>query len=169
MDVKSLYDAGKLSDSQMVRLVRLGTLGNKLGISIDEFEEITGKAIETVISLEEAKQLQHGTINGKREANRATAVVEYDNDTFEVNKTSQENMNSIATAAILDIQNNGNTVFTYRSATNVNHDFTAAQIIQLALLMVSKVSEVYGESWDLKALVDAASTVREALSVTESN
>lgn len=169
MDVKSLYDAGKLSDSQMVRLVRLGTLGNKLGISIDEFEEITGKAIETVISLEEAKQLQHGTINGKREANRATAVVEYANDTFEVNKTSQENMNSIATAAILDIQNNGNTTFTYRSATNVNHDFTAAQIIQLALLMVSKVSEVYGESWDLKALVDAASTVREALSVTESN
>lgn len=169
MDVKSLYDAGKLSDSQMVRLVRLGTLGNKLGISIDEFEEITGKAIETVISLEEAKQLQHGTINGKREANRATAVVEYANDTFEVNKTSQENMNSIATAAILDIQNGGNTTFTYRSATNVNHDFTAAQIIQLALLMVSKVSEVYGESWDLKALVDAASTVREALSVTESN
>ena len=169
MDVKSLYDAGKLSDSQMVRLVRLGTLGNKLGISIEEFEEITGKAIETVISLEEAKQLQHGTINGKREANRATAVVEYANDTFEVNKTSQENMNSIATAAILDIQNGGNTTFTYRSATNVNHDFTAAQIIQLALLMVSKVSEVYGESWDLKALVDAASTVREALSVTESN
>ena len=169
MDVKSLYDAGKLSDSQMVRLVRLGTLGNKLGISVEEFEEITGKAIETVISLEEAKQLQHGTINGKREANRATAVVEYANDTFEVNKTSQENMNSIATAAILDIQNGGNTTFTYRSATNVNHDFTAAQIIQLALLMVSKVSEVYGESWDLKALVDAASTVREALSVTESN
>ena len=40
MDVKSLYDAGKLSDSQMVRLVRLGTLGNKLGITVDEFEEI---------------------------------------------------------------------------------------------------------------------------------
>ena len=57
MDVKSLYDAGKLSDSQMVRLVRLGTLGNKLGITVDEFEEITGKSIETVISLEEAKQL----------------------------------------------------------------------------------------------------------------
>ena len=36
MDVKSLYDAGKLSDSQMVRLVRLGTLGNKLGITVDE-------------------------------------------------------------------------------------------------------------------------------------
>ena len=169
MDVKSLYDAGKLSDSQMVRLVRLGALGNKIGISVDEFEEITGKSIETVISLEEAKQLQHGTINGKREANRATAVVEYVNDTFEVNKTSQENMNSIATAAILDIQNGGNTTFTYRSATNVNHDFTAAQIIQLALLMVSKVSEVYDESWDLKALVDSASTVREVLAVTKSN
>lgn len=167
MDVKSLYDAGKLSDSQMVRLVRLGTLGNKLGITVDEFEEITGKSIETVISLEEAKQLQHGTINGKREANRATAVVEYAGDTFEVNKTSQENMNSIATAAILDIQNGGNTTFAYRSATNVNHDFTAAQIIQLALLMVSKVSEVYGESWALKALVDAADTVKEVLAVTE--
>ena len=167
MDVKSLYDAGKLSDSQMVRLVRLGTLGNKLGISVEEFEEITGKPIETVISLEEAKKLQHGTINGRREANRATAVVEYANDTFEVNKTSQENMNSIATAAILDIQNGGNTVFTYRSATNVNHDFTAAQIIQLALLMVAKVSAVYNESWDLKALVDAADTVKEVLAVTE--
>ena len=163
MDVKSLYDAGKLSDSQMVRLVRLGTLGNKLGITVDEFEEITGKSIETVISLEEAKQLQHG----KREANRATAVVEYAGDTFEVNKTSQENMNSIATAAILDIQNGGNTTFTYRSATNVNHDFTAAQIIQLALIMVSKVSEVYGESWALKALVDAADTVKDVLAVTE--
>ena len=114
-----------------------------------------------------AKQLQHGTINGKREANRATAVVEYAGDTFEVNKTSQENMNSIATAAILDIQNGGNTTFTYRSATNVNHDFTAAQIIQLALIMVSKVSEVYGESWALKALVDAADTVKEVLAVTE--
>lgn len=169
MDVKSLYDAGKLSDSQMVRLVRLGTLGNKLGISVEEFEEITGKPIETVISLEEAKKLQHGTINGRREANRATAVVEYANDTFEVNKTSQENMNSIATAAILDIQSGGNTVFTYRSATNVNHDFTAAQIIQLSLLMVAKVSEVYGESWDLKALVDAADTVEEVLAVTEIN
>lgn len=167
MDVKSLYDAGKLSDSQMVRLVRLGTLGNKLGISVEEFEEITGKPIETVISLEEAKKLQHGTINGRREANRATAVVEYANDTFEVNKTSQENMNSIATAAILDIQSGGNTVFTYRSATNVNHDFTAAQIIQLSLLMVAKVSEVYGESWDLKALVDAADTVEEVLAVTD--
>ena len=169
MDVKSLYDAGKLSDSQMVRLVRLGTLGNKLGISVEEFEEITGKPIETVISLEEAKKLQHGTINGRREANRATAVVEYAGDTFEVNKTSQENMNSIATAAILDIQNGGNTVFTYRSATNVNHDFTAAQIIQLALLMVAKVSAVYNESWDLKALVDAADTVKEVLAVTEIN
>ena len=167
MDVKSLYDAGKLSDSQMVRLVRLGTLGNKLGISVEEFEEITGKPIETVISLEEAKKLQHGTINGRREANRATAVVEYAGDTFEVNKTSQENMNSIATAAILDTQNGGNTVFTYRSATNVNHDFTAAQIIQLALLMVAKVSAVYNESWDLKALVDAADTVKEVLAVTE--
>ena len=167
MDVKSLYDAGKLSDSQMVRLVRLGTLGNKLGISVEEFEEITGKSIETVISLEEAKKLQHGTINGRREANRATAVVEYAGDTFEVNKTSQENMNSIATAAILDIQNGGNTVFTYRSATNVNHDFTAAQIIQLSLLMVAKVSEVYGESWDLKALVYAADTVEEVVAVTD--
>ena len=76
-------------------------------------------------------------------------------------------MNSIATAAILDIQNGGNTTFTYRSATNVNHDFTAAQIIQLALRMVAKVSEVYGESWALKALVDDADTVKDVLAVTE--
>jgi hypothetical protein len=33
--------------------------------------------------------------------------------------------------------------------------------------MVSKVSEVYGEYWALKALVDAADTVKEVLAVTE--
>lgn len=165
MDVKALYDSGKLTEAQLVRLVRLGILGNAIGITTAQFAEITGKDISEVISLEKAKTLQHGAINGERENKQKHAVVTFNDDTFEVNEKSQQNMNSINQAAMLDIQNGGSTIFPFRSATNRTHDFTAQQIIQLALMMVAKVSEIYNESWNLKAQVDAAETVEDVLSI----
>lgn len=165
-DIKSLYESGYLDDSKMIRLVRLGTLGNAVGITTAEFEEATGKKLEDVISLDDAKTLQHGTVNGKRETSRNVITATYDNDEFEVNRTSQINLTSVASAAIIAIQSGAaDTKFTYRSATNTDHEFTATQILELALVVVKKVQEIYDASWTLKNKIDDATTVDDVFSV----
>ena len=165
-DIKSLYENGYLDDNKMIRLVRLGTLGNPIGITTAEFEEATGKKLEDVISLEDAKTLQHGTVNGKRETSRNVITATYDNDEFEVNRTSQINLTSVASAAIIAIQNGApDTKFVYRSATNTDHELTATQILELSLVVVKKVQEIYDASWELKNKIDSAESVEDVFNV----
>ena len=165
-NIKELYANGFLDDDKMFRLVRLGAIGNAVGISVEEFEEATGKSLESVISLEDAKTLLHGVVNGKRETARNELTATYDNDEFEVNRTSQSNITSVAAAALMAVQaGKADQIFVYRSATNTDHSFTATQILELALVLVDKVQSIYDESWELKNKIDAATTVSEAFAV----
>lgn len=162
IDVKSMYHNGTITDTQMIRLVRLGTLGNSIGITTDEFEEITGKKLSDVISLEDAKTLQHGTVNGKRETARTEQTATYDNDEFEVNRTSQTNLTALTVAAQLAIAaGKTDQKFVFRSATNTDHEFTAAQVCELATIVAAKIQEIYEESWEVKSKIDSAETVEE--------
>ena len=168
--LEAKYKNGLVTDQQMVRLVRLGFLGNAMGITQEDFERITGKKLDDVISLDEVKSMQHGTINGYRETRRAKNTVTYDGDEFEVNRTSQANLTSLVLSALLAKQAGApdTATYVYRSATNTDHELTFIQLVELATLIVSKISEIYEESWDLKLAIDNAKTVAEALKVTAS-
>ena len=162
IDVKSKYLAGVISDAQMIRLVRLGSLGNPIGITTAEFEDITGKKLSDVISLDDAKTFQHGTVNGKRETAREVKTASYDNDEFEVNRTSQTNLTALTVAAQMTIAaGQTDKKFIFRSATNTDHEFTPAQVCELALIVAAKIQEIYEESWKVKSQIDSAETVED--------
>ena len=168
INLEAQYKRGLITDRQMVRLVRLGILGNTMGITQEEFERITGKKLDAVISLEEVKHMQHGTVNGYRESCRMVNTVTYMGDEFEVNRTSQSNLTAMVLSALLAKQGGApdSTTYTYRSATNTDHEFTFEQLVGLSVAMITKISQIYEKSWTMKTEIDNAKTVADALRVT---
>jgi hypothetical protein len=165
MDLKTLYENNLITVEQLTRLVRLGTLGNPAGIKISDFEYITGKSIGELVSLEDAKAIQHGAFNARRELERREVTATYDNDEFDIDRTAQINITAIAMRASMMIAAGEEGTFVYRSATNTDHTFTPQQIMELSGVIMAKITELYTKSWESKKRIDEATTVEEVFSI----
>lgn len=110
------------------------------------------------VDLEEAKVIQSKRINQAREQARLNEGAEYNNDLFDIDDKAQSNILAKVTMASLS---SDDSIFTYRSKTNITHTFTKAEIIALGLAIGDKIDKVYEKSWLLKKKVDEANTVEE--------
>ena len=148
--------------------VGLGTNSNfyqSIGMTEMEVEQsyngswyIKGYAPEE--PLDNLKSSKKQEINQAREQARLDEGAEYDNDLFDIDERSQANITAIVSMLLA---NNVPEQFVsiYRSKTNKDHSFNKAQMIELGTVIGAKVTEIYKKSWDLKALVDNASTKEE--------
>jgi hypothetical protein len=106
------------------------------------------------------KSVKKQDINQAREQARLNEGAEYNNDLFDIDEKSQANITAIVSMLMA---NNVPEQFVsiYRSKTNVDHKLTKLQMVELGTVIGAKVTEIYKKSWDLKALVDNASTKEE--------
>lgn len=111
------------------------------------------------------KEYKKQEINQARENAREKEGAEYDNDLFDIDEKSQANITAIVSMLLA---NNVPEQFVsiYRSKTNKDHSFNKAQMVELGTIIGTKVTEIYQKSWDLKALIDNATTKEEIESIT---
>ena len=109
--------------------------------------------------LEKLKAEKQAEINCAREKARLEEYAEYNGDKFDIDETSQSNI--LAQIKVAELLQNDKATYVYRSKTNQSHLFNVYQLQELGLLIAQKVSEIYMRSWDLKAKIDAAETIKE--------
>lgn len=108
--------------------------------------------------LDNLKSSKKQEINQAREQARLDEGAVYSDDTYDIDDKAQSNILAKVTTASLS---SDDSIFTYRSKTNVTHTFTKAEIIALGLAIGDKIDEIYEKSWLLKKKVDNASTKEE--------
>ena len=117
--------------------------------------------------LSELKTLKCNEINQAREQARIDEGAEYDNDLFDIDEKSQANITAIVSMLIANnVPDTYKSV--YRSKTNIDHELTKVQMVELGTVIGAKVTEIYQKSWTLKEQVNNATT-REEIEVIKWN
>ena len=110
------------------------------------------------MNLIELKEYKKQEINQAREQARLDEGATYNDDTYDIDDKAQSNILAKVTTASLS---SDDSMFTYRSKTNITHTFTKAEIIALGVAIGDKIDKVYEKSWFLKKKVDEATTKEE--------
>lgn len=84
---------------------------------------------------------------------------------FEIDKTSTENIMGAVQVAVISKMANQPFSISWRRADNTNITLDADQMIAVGTSVAAFRSAVYERSWELKALVDAATTLEELQSI----
>ena len=158
----------KLENHRIGNRTPYADIAKELGwtITIDESQTETAydgslweKGFAPQKSLEELKLAKRAEINLARDRARLEEHAEYNNDIFDIDETSQSNI--LAQIKVAELLQNDKATYVYRSKTNQSHLFNVYQLQELGLTIAQKVSEIYMRSWDLKAKIDAAETIKE--------
>ena len=134
----------------------------------DEYETDKSSFTEELLivpTLSELKENKKKEINQIREGKRFSEYVCYENDIYDVDELSQNNISSLILMMNANKLPSTSTVI-YRSKTNVNRTLTLEQLIKLGNQIGMKVSSIYAISWDLKEQVDKATTKEEVEAIT---
>ena len=111
--------------------------------------------------LADAREEKHAELKSIMRARRNAIRVEFDGDTFDANKSAQENM--IVLLKAFDL---GAPAVQIRSATEVTHTFDKDTCQQLSLVMLQAVQALYTEYWELKNRLAACETIAEVEAIT---
>jgi hypothetical protein len=114
-------------------------------------------------SLAYAKKRAKETINNIRNYKLSLPVI-YDNNYYDADTRSQFNLASIVSAGNVNIPLPNN--FMWRTSDNQNIPFNRQQLVELSATMINNTNTIYQESWQKKALIDAATTVEEVENIT---
>ena len=113
--------------------------------------------------LDNLKSVKKQEINQAREQARLNECAEFNNDLFDIDDKAQANILAKVTTASLS---SDDSMFTYRSKTNITHTFTKAEIIALGLAIGDKIDKVYEKSWLLKKKINEATTIEEIAEIS---
>lgn len=130
-------------------------------IDVEEFNApITDLAI--------IKEAKHIELRQTREFTRTVEFAIYDNDTFQIRKEDQDNMNTFYADSVAMLSGVvTRESFTIMSATNRPHTFTPEQIVQLSKIMKAKVEEIYRRYWYARdVLLAKAATPEQVMEIT---
>jgi hypothetical protein len=121
--------------------------------------------VEPVVDLEVIRESKHQELKAMRDLLRITDTISYDGDLFTAGKDDdQKNMNTFYTNAVAMLSGVVPAgIFTWMSATNTPHNFTAEQIIVLAEMMKNKVQEIYARYWYARDVLLANATTKEEI------
>lgn len=108
-------------------------------------------------TLEDLKLQKNSQINMWRDHAKKNEGANYKDDIFDIDETSQNNLTSL----IMMCQLKPDTIVTYRSKTNNNHNFNCQELVELGLAVNNKIQEIYQKSWDLKEQVKIAENKEE--------
>lgn len=123
------------------------------------------EVVKIEFTFEDWKNDKKQEINQAREQARLDEGAEYNNDLFDIDEKSQANITAIVSMLIANnIPDTYKSV--YRSKTNIDHELTKLQMIELGTVIGAKVTEIYQKSWALKAQVDNCSTKEEVEAIT---
>lgn len=153
MQINDIFDLSKYDEAYKFVSQNEGTTIQDLGGKYYQIVELPKP------SLDDLKLAKCAEINRAREKARLEEYAEYDNDKFDIDETSQSNI--LVQIKVAELLQNDKATYVYRSKTNQSHLFNVYQLQELGLTIAQKVSEIYMRSWDLKAKIDAAETIKE--------
>lgn len=113
--------------------------------------------VEVKSALEVAKENKRMEIQSRRATARATEAVEYGGDKFDISETTQ----NIVTGYIILLSLEPDNTKIIRSNSNQNYFFNYNQFLELGKLIEARVNAIYKKSWDLKELINRASSIEE--------